>query len=224
MGSHRNIVQARKTCWSVSVSGIDEMSDMPLVVPTGECIGMVSPALAGGHGLLQGQYGLLADQILSARLILANGTVVTVSETSYPDLFWGLKGAGKNFGIVSELEYKVYDIPAGDNWIMEKITFTNDRLEDVFEWANGLLDIQPAEMVHFVYFTNEPEIDPDMVGPTSCSSSSKLTNIALCAGLGDYERAGIAALRVYCISACYESSTSLEPDAALARYTVISGR
>jgi FAD/FMN-containing dehydrogenase len=63
--------------------------------------------LGGGHGLLQGHYDLLADNLISARMVLANGTAVTVSSESNPDLFWAIRGAGHNFGIVTEFEYNI---------------------------------------------------------------------------------------------------------------------
>ena len=52
-------------------------------------------------GRYQGYWGLVQDNIIDADLVLANGDEVTVSETSCPDLWWGLRGAGHNFGIVT---------------------------------------------------------------------------------------------------------------------------
>jgi FAD/FMN-containing dehydrogenase len=52
------------------------------------------------------------DNMLSARLMLPNTTVVEVSERSNPELFWGLRGAGFNFGFVLNATYRVYDSPA----------------------------------------------------------------------------------------------------------------
>ena len=60
-------------------------------------------ALGGGHGTLQGHYGLLADQIVAARIVLGNGKAVTASKKKNSDLFWALRGAGHNFGIVTEV-------------------------------------------------------------------------------------------------------------------------
>lgn len=58
----------------------------------------------------RGQYGFIVDQLINATLVLANGTVVVSSATSHPDLFWALKGAGHNFGIVTEINYEIYDL------------------------------------------------------------------------------------------------------------------
>ena len=75
-----------------------------------ECTGLMGPALGGGHGLLQGHYGLVADQIVEARVVLASGQAVTVSAASNPDLFYAPKGAGHNFGVVTSLKIKIYDV------------------------------------------------------------------------------------------------------------------
>ena len=77
---------------------------------------MTGLMLGGGYGFLQGNYGLPADNIVSANVILADGSVVVASEDSRPDLLWALKGAGHNFGIVSSYEYKIYERPARDLW------------------------------------------------------------------------------------------------------------
>lgn len=58
---------------------------------------------------LQGLRGLLVDSLVSVRLITASGTIVTASEKENADLFWGIRGAGYNFGIVTSATYKVYD-------------------------------------------------------------------------------------------------------------------
>ncbi|KAK7967152.1 uncharacterized protein PG986_001429 [Apiospora aurea] len=102
---------------------------------------LLGPGLGGGHGWNQGRYGLGLDQIVEANLVLGDGSRIVVSEDSHADLFWGLRGAGHNFGIY---------------------TFTQDKLEALF----GLLDsfvadgAQPVELRHWVTFMRVPEIDP----------------------------------------------------------------
>lgn len=73
---------------------------------------MVGATLGAGIGRLEGLYGLMVDSLLSVRLMLPNTTVVEVSQESNPDLFWGIKGAGFNFGYVLNATYRVYDAPA----------------------------------------------------------------------------------------------------------------
>ncbi|KAK7948541.1 FAD-linked oxidoreductase azaL [Apiospora aurea] len=125
-----------------------------------ECVGVSAPILGGGHGWLQGQYGLAADQIISARLVLPNGDAVTVSQDSNPDLFWAIRGAGHNFGLVTEWEYRIYDIK-NPKWSYEIFIFSGDKLEALYELTNEMLKSQPPEVIHWGYIINVAELDPE---------------------------------------------------------------
>ncbi|KAI0384963.1 hypothetical protein F5Y04DRAFT_202214 [Hypomontagnella monticulosa] len=125
-----------------------------------ECVGVSAPILGGGHGWLQGQYGLLADQVISARLVLPNGEAVTVSDSSYPDLFWALRGAGHNFGLVTEWEYRIYDIK-NPKWSYEIFVFSGDKLEALYELTNEMMKTEPPQVTHWAYIIKVPDIDPD---------------------------------------------------------------
>ncbi|KAI4161931.1 MAG: hypothetical protein LQ342_004497 [Letrouitia transgressa] len=65
--------------------------------------------LGAGLGKLQGLHGLLIDSLQSVRIITASGRIVTASEKENADLFWGVRGAGFNFGVVTSATYKVYE-------------------------------------------------------------------------------------------------------------------
>jgi FAD/FMN-containing dehydrogenase len=125
------------------------------------CVGAVAPALGGGLGFLLGQYGLGADQIVGVRLVLGSGEIVEVDEQHRGDLFWGVRGAGHNFGVVSEMRYRVYKVAEGRRtWAWEKFTFTGERLEEVYDLANAMMERQPANMAHWSGWNLDVTVDP----------------------------------------------------------------
>jgi hypothetical protein len=73
-------------------------------------VGMAGLTLGGGYGPLMGTYGLVADNLLSAQVVTAEGQFVTANAMEHADLFWGLRGAGGNFGVVVSLEYRLHPL------------------------------------------------------------------------------------------------------------------
>jgi len=72
--------------------------------------GIAGLTLGGGHGWMMNRYGLSADNLLSAEIVTADGRVLTASDREHHDLFWALRGAGANFGVVASLSYRLYPV------------------------------------------------------------------------------------------------------------------
>lgn len=104
-------------------------------------------------------------------LVLANGSLVTIDENS--DLWWAAKGAGHNFGIVTSLTSKVYDIEHTD-WAIETIIFSGDQVEAIYEAANDNIlknGTQDAGLINWSYWLNIPAIDAEKVSSITLFSA-----------------------------------------------------
>jgi FAD/FMN-containing dehydrogenase len=83
-----------------------------LVAALGNCgeVGVAGLTLGGGYGSLNGLYGLAADNLLGAEVVLADGRRVTTGPDDEPELFWAIRGGGGNFGVVTSMRVQLHEI------------------------------------------------------------------------------------------------------------------
>ena len=72
--------------------------------------GIAGLTLGGGYGWLAGKHGLACDNLLAVEVVTADANVLTASATEHPDLFWGVRGAGPNLGVVTSFEYQLHPV------------------------------------------------------------------------------------------------------------------
>ncbi|KAL8783314.1 MAG: hypothetical protein Q9195_009422, partial [Heterodermia aff. obscurata] len=126
------------------------------------CVGVLGATLGGGHGRLQGLHGMSIDQLRRLRVVLASGQAITVSPTENADLWYGMRGAGQNFGIVTEADFQTApQVPKGTHYDVE-MQFADADLEKVLELMNRQIKapLPPQLAVDIVFGANATTLKP----------------------------------------------------------------
>ncbi|KAJ5257193.1 hypothetical protein N7478_013297 [Penicillium angulare] len=124
-----------------------------VVTPNCNCVGIMGAMLGAGYSRFMGDSGFVIDNVLSFRVVLASGESVTVSPSSHPDLWWAMRGAGGNFGIVVSATFKAYPTLEAQNgaWV-GNLVFSDEKIEQVVSAVNNLK--LTSKMAIFFYFAN----------------------------------------------------------------------
>ena len=105
--------------------------------------GIAGLTLGGGFGWLSRKHGMTIDNLLSAEVVLADGRQLHASETKNKDLFWGLRGGGGNFGIVTQFEFQLH--PVGPNVLTDLIVFPFAEAKSVLTQFARFTETMPEE-------------------------------------------------------------------------------
>ncbi|WP_077489916.1 FAD-binding oxidoreductase [Sinomonas mesophila] len=125
---------------------------------TGGIIGTTGVAgltLGGGIGYLARKCGLACDNLISADVVLADGSFVTASERENPDLFWALRGGGGNFGAVTSFEFRLHPV---DTIYGGVVFFPAAEGRQVGEFYREWLPGQPEEFGAFYAYHQGPPV------------------------------------------------------------------
>jgi FAD/FMN-containing dehydrogenase len=106
--------------------------------------GISGLTLGGGFGWLTTQYGMTIDNLMSARVVTADGRIVRASTDENSDLFWALRGGGGNFGIVTEFEFMLH--PVGPDVLAGLIVYPYSEAKTVLQKLRAFLDSAPPNL------------------------------------------------------------------------------
>ena len=107
-------------------------------------LGVAGVALGGGTGWLERMFGPTCQSLIGAEVVLADGQVERASETSTPDLLWALRGGGGNFGVVTELVFRLH--PVGPRLLAGLMTYPRERVGEVARFYRDYLEAAPDEL------------------------------------------------------------------------------
>jgi len=129
-----------------------------LATPVGinSTTGIAGLTLGGGFGWLTRKYGMTVDNLISAKMVTADGRKIQVSEDENTDLFWAIRGGGGNFGVVTQFEFALY--PVGPEILAGLLVFPIDQAKQVLEKYREFVKSAPEELSIWVVLRKAPPL------------------------------------------------------------------
>jgi len=176
--------------------------------------------LGGGIGWLVRPFGLSCESLVGARVVVADGRILSASANENADLFWAIRGGGGNFGVVTQFEFALN--PVGPMVQLGLFLFSPDHGGDLFRFAREYVRAVPSDYGVFLAGLSAPPAPfvptqlwggktprgPKSAMLTRCSSSSGCSSLAFRPCFG---RAAISSSRIYSCVISWLSSVGLLP-------------
>ncbi|KAI1120067.1 FAD-binding domain-containing protein [Nemania abortiva] len=124
------------------------VSEAGYQIPSGACngAGYIGSGIGAGIGYLEGTFGLVIDALVSAKLVTARGDLIEVSESSHPDLFWAIRGAGTNFGIITSAVFKLSEPVNNGEVFYADLIYSASQKSDYFKAMQTFSDNMPSKL------------------------------------------------------------------------------
>lgn len=119
-------------------------------------VGVAGFTLGGGTGYLARTHGLATDNLLGAEIVTVAGELVRASETENPDLFWGIRGGGGNFGIATSFEFALH--PLGPQVLAGQIVYRFDDAVEVLRAYREFMEDAPDQLTCYPFIIRVPAI------------------------------------------------------------------
>jgi FAD/FMN-containing dehydrogenase len=133
-----------------------------LVTPGGVVgsTGVTGLALGGGIGHLTAQYGLTCDNLIAAELVTPAGEIVRASDDQNPELLWGLRGGGGNFGVVAQAEFRLHPL---QHVVGGRLEYTGEGVTEALRLFRDLAINGPRELSVQAQLTTDSSLAPQLV-------------------------------------------------------------
>lgn len=154
---------AEGTAWvqgGATLADVDHETQLyGMAVPTGQVskTGIAGLTLNGGMGMLQRKYGLTCDNLIGARVVTAEGELVTASESENPDLLWALRGGGGNFGVVTSFQYRLHRV--GPIMLAGLVAYPIEQANEVLAFLRDYIADAPEELSADAIFQFAPPLE-----------------------------------------------------------------
>lgn len=150
----RRVARAQAGCLLSDVDRETQLHGLATVLGFVSATGIAGLTLGGGFGYLTRRFGWTTDNLLAVELVTAEGKLVRASAEEHPDLFWGLRGGGGAFGVVTGFEYRLH--PVGPEVVGGLVAWPAAAAPEVLQLYRSLVAEAPPELTLVAFLRPAP--------------------------------------------------------------------